>query len=110
MTNQQLLEQLAQALEAGVEQSSPEPVQIPAYDAKPPRAERKAANKKRYASLNGFLASATKAAKDGEDAKAVNALTKAYVLASEPTVWTKEQDRVVAKAEALGFEMKPNLP
>jgi hypothetical protein len=105
MTNQQLLEQLAQMLGADVEKSSPEPVQIPVPDAKPSRAERKAANKKRYASLNGFLASATKAAKDGEDAKATKALTKAYTLASEPTVWTKEQDRVVAKAEALGYAM-----
>ncbi len=106
MTNQQLLEQLAQMLGADVEQSSPEPVQVPVPDAKPSRAERKAANKKRYASLNGHLAVATKASKAGEDAKATKALTKAYTLASEPTVWTGEQARVVAKAEALGYEMK----
>tara|TARA_R100000152_G_C6779799_1_gene211820 strand:+ start:2344 stop:2598 length:255 start_codon:yes stop_codon:yes gene_type:complete len=65
----------------------------------PERRAKKEANKLRYRQLNAQLSNATKASKAGEDDKVVEALRKAFALASAPTVWDAEQARVKKHAK-----------
>ena len=58
-------------------------------------------NRLRYRKLNAQLANATKFNKSGETDRMVEALNSAYKLASTPTVWPHEQERVLKSAKPL---------
>jgi hypothetical protein len=59
-------------------------------------------NRLRYRKLNAQLANATKFNKSGETERMVEALNSAYKLASTPTVWPHEQERVLKSAKKHG--------
>jgi len=65
----------------------------------------KAENKSRYAKLNSQLGVASKASKKGDDEKVALALAKAMELASKPTVWQKDVERILSKAEEYGLSL-----
>ena len=65
----------------------------------------KAENKSRYAKLNAQLGVASKASKKGDDQKVALALAKAMELASKPTVWQKDVNRILSKAEEYGLSL-----
>ena len=66
------------------------------------KAERSSENKTRYAKVNAYIGVASKAS---TPKKQTEALASAMKFATEPTVWTKEVNRILSKAEDLGLSL-----
>ena len=79
--------------------------------AKRSKSERSSENKTRYAKLNSQLGLASRASKNTnlseaeKEEKIALALAKAMELASKPTVWQKDVNRVLSKAEEYGLSL-----
>lgn len=71
----------------------------------------KAENGSRYAKLNAQLAVASKASKNAKLSEAEKAdkialaLAKAMDLATKPTVWQKDVNRILSRAEEYGLSL-----
>ena len=66
------------------------------------KAERSSENKTRYAKVNAYIGVASRAS---DPAKQTEALASAMKFATEPTVWTKDVNRILSKAEDLGLSL-----
>lgn len=66
------------------------------------KTERSSENKSRYAKVNAYIGVASKAS---DPKKQTEALASAMKFATEPTVWTKDVNRILSKAEDLGLSL-----